>query len=130
MAKFVKIDENGRIAQIPKWLIDEDEIEALADLWDMQLRDDSDPIEVGVVRRYIRKGNLRKARELLDRLPSTNASLVNLNGVVHELEEEYDLALQCYRLAAELDSMLGAAAFNVKRLTTEDEPEFDNRICL
>jgi hypothetical protein len=130
MAKFVKIDESGRIAPIPKWFIDDDEVEALADLWDMQLRNESDPIEVGVVRRYIRKGNLRDARKLLDRLPSTNASLVNLNGVVHELEEEYGLALQCYRLAHELDSMLGAAEFNVQRLMTEDESKFDNRICL
>jgi hypothetical protein len=129
MAKLVKIDEFGKVRSVPDWFAAAGEVEALADLWDLQSRREDDPIEIGVVRRYIRKGNLRKARELLDALPPTNASLVNLSGVVYELEGQYDLAFECYVLAFKLDPELGAALFNVERLSTIDS-EIDDRICL
>ena len=102
-------------------------IEVVADLWDLQSRDENDPAEVAFIRRFIRKGNLRKARELLDTLPQTNASLVNLNGVVHELEGEQQLAFQFYGLALKLDPRLGAAEFNFNRLRNN---KIDDRICL
>jgi tetratricopeptide (TPR) repeat protein len=130
MAKLVEILDDGRAKPVPppRWGDADDELEAVADLWDWQTRADDEPGETGLVRRYIRKGNLRKARDLLDALPPMNAALANLSGVVHELDAEYDLALQCYRLAVRLDPSLCAAAFNIARLMNTDTRE--NRICL
>ena len=72
-------------------------------------------MRIATIKQLIHAQKWADARRELDNYSGPDAELLNLSGVFHEFQRNFDAAERCYRAAFKQDPSLGAAEFNLRR---------------